>query len=319
MPQYAIMRFAKQKGGMGALEAHHERTKAKYASNPDINTARSRHNFHIIAPQAHYRQEIDSRITASGCRTRKDSVRFIDTLITASSDFFKGKEREEISAYFKRATGFLARKIGRGNIFTAVVHLDEKTPHICVNKARKRGVCDGQSAYMSDRIDGAVDVIIREYLARIKTSAKTIALKKRYKTDIAEMKAHKREAEQKSKKRKKDLTLLTSEISKSLMGESAFTPDLLSMAVDNAKTELQEIEDKLVQLNYELDNSQGVIRKLNLYYEQFRGWAEEFEDASLEQRKMIVCQLVREINVSRGYELDIVLDLNYRRFLSACC
>ena len=32
MPQYAIMRFAKQKGGAGALEAHHERTKEKYAS-----------------------------------------------------------------------------------------------------------------------------------------------------------------------------------------------------------------------------------------------------------------------------------------------
>lgn len=47
MPQYAIMRFAKQKGGAGALEAHHERTKEKYASNPDINTERSKYIFFI--------------------------------------------------------------------------------------------------------------------------------------------------------------------------------------------------------------------------------------------------------------------------------
>jgi len=58
------------------------------------------------------------------------------------------------------------------------------------------------------------------------------------------------------------------------------------------------------------------MKKLDFYYEQYRSWAEEFEDASLEQRKMIICQLVREINVSRGYELDIVLDMNYAQLLA---
>jgi hypothetical protein len=130
MPQYAIMRYAKQKGGACALEAHHERTKAKYASNPDVDTTRSKYNIHIIKPEKSYLQESNSRIESAGCRTRKDSVRFIDTLITASPEFFKGKKREEITAFFKRATDFLSRKIGRGNIFTAVVHLDEKTPHM---------------------------------------------------------------------------------------------------------------------------------------------------------------------------------------------
>jgi hypothetical protein len=89
------------------------------------------------------------------------------------------------------------------------------------------------------------------------------------------------------------------------------------MAINSTKAELQNSEDKLAQLNYALNNSQGAMKKLDFYYDQFRGWAEEFEDADLEQRKMIICQLVREINVSKGYELDIVLDMNYEQFLSA--
>ena len=59
------------------------------------------------------------------------------------------------------------------------------------------------------------------------------------------------------------------------------------------------------------------MKNLDHYYEQFKGWAEVFEDASMEKRKMIICQLVKEINVSRGYGMDIVLDLNYEQFLSA--
>jgi len=124
------MRFAKQKGGAGALEAHHERTKEKYASNPDIDTAKSKHNFHIVQPVTSYKQEADNRIEIAGCKTRKDSVRFVDTLITASPEFFKGKKRAEIKEYFEYAAEFLSRKIGKDNIFTAVVHMDEKTPHM---------------------------------------------------------------------------------------------------------------------------------------------------------------------------------------------
>ena len=131
MAQYAIMRFAKQKGGGArALEAHHERQKDKYVSNPDINTERSRQNFHLVKPTKYYRLEVNDRIEAAGCRTRKDSTRFVDTMVTASPAFFKGKKREEVKEFFKTAYDFLSRRLGEGNIFTAVVHMDEKTPHM---------------------------------------------------------------------------------------------------------------------------------------------------------------------------------------------
>ena len=48
-PQYAILRFAKYKGPeIGNIEAHNERTKEKYASNPDVDISRSKYNFHLI-------------------------------------------------------------------------------------------------------------------------------------------------------------------------------------------------------------------------------------------------------------------------------
>ena len=112
------------------MEAHHERIKKKYTSNPDIDTTKSKNNFHIVQPKTSYKRESDGRIEAAGCKTRKDSVRFVDTLITASPEFFKGKKQEEIKAFFQTAVDFLSKKIGKNNIFTAVVHMDEKTPHM---------------------------------------------------------------------------------------------------------------------------------------------------------------------------------------------
>ena len=126
-----ILRFSKQKGNPATkIEAHHERTKDEYKSNPDIDTSKSKNNLHLIAPQMRYKAEVDKRINESGCRVRKDSTRFVDTLITASPEFFWDMRHEKMVEYFQRAVDFIKSKIRPDMIFSAVVHLDEKTPHL---------------------------------------------------------------------------------------------------------------------------------------------------------------------------------------------
>ena len=129
--QYAILRFAKYKGPeIGNIEAHNERTKEKYASNPDVDTSRSKYNFHLIQPSRKYRAEAERQIAAAECRTRKDSVRVVEVLVTASPEFFKGKKRAEIRAFFEDALAFIEKHQSKETIISAVVHMDEKTPHM---------------------------------------------------------------------------------------------------------------------------------------------------------------------------------------------
>ena len=127
---YAILRFAKHKGGASkALSAHHERTKEIYASNPDIDKNRTMQNYHIVTPRWSYGQEIRHRISMAGCQVRRDSVKFVDTLVTVSPGFAKAHE-SEMPEYFNRAFDFLKERVGEENIISAVVHMDEKTPHM---------------------------------------------------------------------------------------------------------------------------------------------------------------------------------------------
>ena len=129
--QYAILRFAKYKGPeIGHIESHNERTKEKYASNPDIDTSRSHLNFHLVSPERKYRAEAEKQIAEAGCRTRSDSVRVVEALITASPEFFKGKKKSEVKAYFTVALDFIQKHQLKDTIISAVVHMDEKTPHM---------------------------------------------------------------------------------------------------------------------------------------------------------------------------------------------
>ena len=131
-PQYAIMRFSKYKGPeISRIEAHNERTKEKYASNPDVDLSRSHLNFHLVTPERHYRAEAEKQIAEAKCRVvRSDSVRVVETMFTASPEFFQGKSPKQVRAFFQEALAFLSAYQDPKTFISAVVHMDEKTPHM---------------------------------------------------------------------------------------------------------------------------------------------------------------------------------------------
>lgn len=135
---YAILRFEKRKGGpASAIEKHHERQKERYGSNPDIDQDRSHLNYHLIQPRLKYYGEIQTRIEKAQrenpkCKVRKDSVKFIDAIVTATPEFLAQLPEDRVRFYFEHALEFLKREVGEENIFSAVVHMDEHNPHMHV-------------------------------------------------------------------------------------------------------------------------------------------------------------------------------------------
>ena len=129
---YAILRFQKRKAGaVAACERHNERKKEAYKSNPDIDPERRGNNYHLVAPpQYTYKKEINKMVSKAGCRVRKDSVMMVETLITASPEFMNQLPPDEQKEYFQTALDFITERVGRANIISAVVHMDEKTPHM---------------------------------------------------------------------------------------------------------------------------------------------------------------------------------------------
>ena len=129
---YAILRFQKRKGGsVASCERHNERKKEAYKSNPDIDTERSKNNYHLVTPPRYtYKKEINRMIAEAGCKVRRDSVMMVETLITASPEFMNSLPPEQQKEYFMMALDFVSERVGKKNILSAVVHMDEKTPHM---------------------------------------------------------------------------------------------------------------------------------------------------------------------------------------------
>ena len=110
--------------------------------------------------------------------------------------------------------------------------------------------------------------------------------------------------------------MLRGEIAKSLTGESIYSSEDLSIALEKIKSKITEDEKTLAKLKNEDEQKKLLADSVLPTYRQFKSWAEEFEDASLEMKKMIACQLFSRVEVGKGYKIKVTMNMTYRHLVS---
>lgn len=194
----------------------------------------------------------------------------------------------------------------------------EKTylKYICYHRSRRLNDCDGQSIYSAPKIDEIVLSVVRKYLDAIKQTPRDKALEIRYKKELTEKRKLKNELTDKKTSLQKRLNELSLEVGKTLVGESLFTVDVLSASIESTKNEIAEVEKLMAECDMKLEQQKDVLSKLDYYYDQFLSWANEFDNATREQQKMIICQLISAIRIGKGYEIEIEMNASYRQFFN---
>lgn len=187
--------------------------------------------------------------------------------------------------------------------------------YCCPNRARKRGECDGMSQYLSKRVDDAVLQIVRQALEKIKGSAKDEAIKTQYEKTVKEKKEIYLSLKQKMDKEQTVLNKLVGEVGRALIGESAFTIDVLNASISATKKKLAEYEKQIPQAYKEYSDKNEILEHLDGYYDTFKSWASEFATASQERKKMIICKLIDRIEIGKRYEIRVKMNINYEQFL----
>lgn len=196
------------------------------------------------------------------------------------------------------------------------VYSVDQIKYSCYHKSRKLCLCDGQTTYQANRVDEAICQIIHQIFRYMEGAPEEEKLQAMFKRQIAGNRATQKKVELELTKNQEQLTKLQLEIGKALIGDSLYSPEDLSQAIQTIRTKVAEGEAKLAQLREEEAQKKQGMSKIAPTYHQFQSWAEEFDTATLEQKKMIACHLFRRIEISKGYKISIELNMTYQQFCS---
>ncbi len=115
------------------MQFHNQRERES-KTNPDIDKERSHLNYDLVNPdKIDYNKRVKEIIESQkmGTRkTRKDAVLVNELLITSDRAFFDRLDPAEEKRFFEESYKLFADRYGEQNIAYAMVHMDEKTPHM---------------------------------------------------------------------------------------------------------------------------------------------------------------------------------------------
>lgn len=123
---YCIMRMEKRKKqDISGLQREATRTATEYNNKVvpgmDVYNQELQHSDDWLA-------DIQREIDTAGARTRSNSVVALDTIYTASPEFFKLHDTQTIDKFFQDCLDYHRQRYG--HVVSAIVHYDEQTPHM---------------------------------------------------------------------------------------------------------------------------------------------------------------------------------------------
>lgn len=125
-----------QRGAIVGVERENERDENyKSTKNPQIDSSRTGNNYHVIKAEGSYLKCINARIKelTQKRKIKDDAVLMCSFILGSDGEFFDGLSTQQTYEFFNDVARFFADRYGYENILSAVVHLDETTPHMHLN------------------------------------------------------------------------------------------------------------------------------------------------------------------------------------------
>ena len=212
-----------------------------------------------------------------------------------------------------------------GRIFASTVrrsHHPNKngdTVHVpiykCYNKTQHKGVCDGPTTYVAEKVDSVVDSLLRSIFEK----SKSLDESDFFNDQIQETKsAH----ELKIKTAKADRAKAAKELTKwgelmlsSIEGTCVFSPEQIKSRMDTLQASVSDLDASIIELEDEVRHAETLADEIRQQHQKILNWADMYSSASLAEKKIVASHLIKAVTLSRGYELQVEFQINEAQFL----
>lgn len=175
---FAILRTKRIKDNVAVGKAFSHNLRTKYQNN--VNKSLSNKNeilidslsFQNANDNEGYSQILENYYHSVEAKKKDNSVKMMEFVLTASPDFFKSLNAKQLNDWKKEQVAFAQKEFG-DNVKFAVLHLDEKTPHIhlMVSVEEKKAVKFKNRYNSGEKIQTSLNArrFNREYLKNLQT------------------------------------------------------------------------------------------------------------------------------------------------------
>lgn len=206
-----------------------------------------------------------------------------------------------------KLVGTYATKTRNGKEYTRPIYR-------CYNGAIHARHCDGQRTYSAMKIEEAVLTIVKEYFRHFNDAVDAVWQEQVRLQLRRNQNQRMTEAQHKLDNLQKQQKSIKQEILKSMAGESAFDQRVIQEMFEENAQAIAKVQKEMETIEQEKDEADRRLKQLMEQYQNISEWSEVFDDASVDEKKMILSRLIEKITVDRDYHITIYFYITLDQF-----
>jgi site-specific DNA recombinase len=186
----------------------------------------------------------------------------------------------------------------------------------CYNRTQHKEICDGPTTYRAQKVDEVVAELLNSVFAKArKVNEKDLIMREvRSTTQVNEQQL--RQAKADLVKSSRELTRWGDLMLDSIEGKCVFTPEQVKERMDAVQKNIDELRQKVQALQVEVTETSTTAEEIRAEHQKLLSWADIFDTASPEERKMIASYMIKAVTLTRDYGIKIELNISEAQYLN---
>lgn len=186
--------------------------------------------------------------------------------------------------------------------------------YVCYGKTRKQTNCTGPTGYTMHILDDIIDEMVRSIFHRMKGVPRDEFISIKKEKELSARYLHLAELKCQYTKEIQTLNSLKNEVIRCIQGESAFPKEVLAELIEKSEENCKAQKQLISNVEAEIENSQSILDEITRQYDELISWADLYDTASFESKKMIVNCLIKRVEVFQDYRLNVEFNFDLSQF-----
>ena len=193
----------------------------------------------------------------------------------------------------------------------------ERVPiYKCYNRIQHKERCDGPTTYRAEKVDAVIEELLLGILARARQVKENDFVKQRVRVASDQYKLQIKKAKAELDKSTKELSKWESLMLDSIENKCVFTPEQVKKQMDNVQSKIEELMKQIQLLQNSADESDAIANRIVTEHQQLLSWADVYAEASLEEKRMVVSQIIKAVTITRNYGIQVDFNISEAQYLS---
>ena len=194
---------------------------------------------------------------------------------------------------------------------------NERMPiYKCYNRSQHKQVCDGPSTYRAEKVDAVINELLRGIFERARTVTEQDFIKKQTAANSKQLQMKLNRAKAEHGKAVRELSKWEDLMLDSIEGSCVFTPEQVKKRMDTTQEKIDELSMQVHTLQEQISEASARADEILKQHQQILSWADIYDTASPEEKRMIAAHIIKSVTLSRGYDIQVDFNISEAQYLN---